>query len=94
MVFCPYFILSQRMALDCNLMLGFSTMFLFFLLNAIDNEKWQSYLVAGIAGGLVFYTYAISYVTVPLFVAITGIYIIVKKKITFKNAVVFFIALI
>ena len=85
----PYFVINGRIALDCNLMLGMSTVFLYLLLEAIDCNDWKWYLASGICCGLIFYTYAISYITVPVFVAIAGVYLIVHKKITLKNAVVF-----
>ena len=90
----PYFVINNRIALDCNLMLGFSTVFLYTLMKALETCKWQDFLFAGIMCGLIMYTYAISYITIPLFVAITGIYLIVNKKINFKNAVIFLLPIV
>lgn len=100
MLFClfctifPYFIINGRIALDCNLMLGFSTMFLWFLIQAIHSDKWYYFLIAGICGGFVFYTYAISYITVPLFVILSGIYLIRHKKITIAKIFIFLVPIV
>lgn len=85
----PYFVINGRIALDCNLMLGFSIIFLYYLITAIASGNWKHYLIAGMISGLTLYTYAISYITIPIFVAITGGYLISNKKITIKNAIVF-----
>lgn len=84
-VICPYFIMASRFGLDCNLMLGMSTVFLYFFICAMDSGKWQYYCAAGITGGLVLYTYALSYIIVPIFLALSLIYVIWTKRFVFKN---------
>ncbi len=77
---CPYFIMAGRFGLDCNLMLGMSTVFLYCLTVAIESEKIGRYVLAGIAGGLLLYTYVLTYLIVPLFLAVTIIYLIRVKR--------------
>jgi 4-amino-4-deoxy-L-arabinose transferase-like glycosyltransferase len=67
----PYFTIISKMALDCNLMLGFSTMFLYFILKALDTRALKWYFATGIVAGLTFYTYALSYLMIPIFLIFT-----------------------
>lgn len=83
--FCPYFVMSGRLALDCNLMLGMSTVFLYMLATAIDTGKYWRYVVCGLAGGLLLYTYALTYLILPLFLLLVLIYVIVVRKFSFDK---------
>lgn len=82
---CPYFIMNSRWALDCNLMLGFFTMSVYFLMMAILNKKNSLYLCSGILFSLTLYTYALSYLIIPVCLLFILIYLIYTKKINFKN---------
>ena len=79
------------MALDCNLMLGFSTVFLYCFLHSLETKNIKWYVVTGIVCGLTFYTYALSYLMVPVFLVFSLIYLTVFKKVTFKEILAFFI---
>ena len=81
----PCFIMLARIGMDCNLMLGMSTVFLYLLICAMDNGKWQYYCLAGVTGGLVLYTYALSYIAVPVFLILSFLYVVRVKKFSFKN---------
>ena len=85
----PYFTIISKMALDCNLMLGFSTVFLYFFLKAVESNSTKYFLVSGIICGLTFYTYALSYLMIPLFLIFSLIYLFYFKKITIKNIMIF-----
>ena len=89
----PYFFMAGRIGLDCNLMLGTSSVFLFFLILALKKDKTWMYIVAGITGGIVLYTYTISYLVMILFVIFTFVFMVVYKKLTWKKAVDFCIPL-
>lgn len=89
----PYFMLSSRFGLDCNLMLGMSTIFIYYLLKAIETKSNKNYLFAGVMCGLILYTYILSYIAIPIFLLLTIIYLIYLKKITFKNFCYFTIPL-
>lgn len=83
--FCPYFIQASRIGLDCNLLLPFSTIALYYSILAINKEKNYLFLISGIIYGLTFYTYALSYIIIPLFLITTIIYLLINKKIRIKQ---------
>lgn len=85
---CPYFILAGRFGLDCNLMLGMSTVFLFCFLQAIDSKKIGYYLLSGITGGFVLYTYTLSHIILPVFLLLSIIYLIRVDKFYLKGCFV------
>lgn len=87
----PYFTIISKMALDCNLMLGFSTVFLYCFLKSLETRNVKWYFVAGITCGLTFYTYALSYFMIPVFLIFSLVYLVIFKKITVKEVVMFFI---
>lgn len=81
----PYFIMSSRWGLDCNLMLGLFTISVYYLLKAVTNKKIFTFIIAGICFGLTLYTYALSYIILPIILFILLIYLIYTKSITFKE---------
>lgn len=84
-VVCPYFIMAGRLGLESNLMLGFSTVFLYCLLSAIEKGTYRWYIIAGISGGLVLYTYAISYLVLLFFLICSLSYVVWVKRFSFKH---------
>lgn len=80
---CPYYILASRFGFDCNLFLGSSTLFLYLLITALEKEHYRYYILCGIVGGLTLYSYALSYVILPLFLIFTVIILILTKKFHF-----------
>lgn len=87
----PYFTIISKMALDCNLMLGLSTIFLYCFLKALDTRNITWYVISGIVCGMTFWTYALSYLMIPLFLTLSLIYLFYIKKVTIKEIIVFFI---
>ena len=92
----PWHIMKSRWALDCYL---FSPMLLFsvyMLAKAIKDNKLQmlKFVLAGTMFGLTLYTYAISYIAIPLFLVLILAYLIIKKSIKLKNVIAFSIPLI
>lgn len=82
----PYTIMISRWGLDCNL---FPYMFLFsiiFLIKANDNQKFM--IPACILFGITLYTYAISYIFIPLVLIVIYIYWIVKKRVNWKYFII------
>ena len=76
----------SRWGLDCNL---FPYMFLFsiiFLMKANDNQKFM--IPACILFGITLYTYAISYIFIPLVLIVIYIYWIVKKRVNWKYFII------
>ena len=95
---CPYFIMASRWGLDCNLLLGFFTMSVYWLMLAVKKEKTSLFIAAGISLGLTLYTYALTFLILPLFLLFTLIYLFSIRRLKVKNLFalgvpVFFLAL-
>jgi len=82
---CPWHIMASRWGLDCNLLAPMSIISLFFLLRA---KSTLDYTIAGISFGLTLYTYALSYIILPIFLSISLIYMLHTKEIQFKNVII------
>ncbi len=85
---CPVFILFARLGMDCHMMLGGSAMFLYFFILAMTDGRYRYYLLAGLTGGLVLYTYVLSYMMLPLFLVFGFVYMLAIHKFQFKKWVV------
>lgn len=83
--FCPYFIQSSRIGLDCNLLLGMSLISVYTYIKALKNKKNYLFIITGILFGLCFYTYAIGYIYITMFLMISIIYLYKNKKLTKTN---------
>lgn len=83
--FCPYMVMQSRFGLDCNLMLGASTVFLYCFVTAVETGCTWRYIAGGAAGGILLYTYALSYIILPLFLLLSLIYVIAVKKFSLKK---------
>ena len=82
---CPYLILASRVGIESHLMLGASTVFLYFFVSAIDTGKYVHYILAGITGGITLYSYALSYLMLPLFLVLSLIYVIRIRKFALQK---------
>lgn len=85
----PYFIMQSRWGLDCNLMVGFISISVYFFTNYMLNNKKSNLIFSGIFLGLSLYTYALSYIIIPIFLLLTLVYLLYIKKITIKEIVIF-----
>jgi len=81
----PVFLMLSRVGLDCNLMLGMSAMFVYLLLKAVDVGRYRDFLLAGIVGGLVLYSYVLSHMSMPLFIVLVMIYLLYIRQINWKQ---------
>lgn len=81
----PWNIMASRWGLDCNLLAPFMLISVYFL---TKSEKWYHYIITGIVFGVTLYTYALSYVIIPIFLFFTLIYMLYVKKIKFKNIII------
>lgn len=86
LTFCPYFIMHGRYALDCNLMLGCSTVALYLLSGYVKTGRLFHLIAYSSAFGIIMYSYALSYFVVPIFLCLITIYMILCRKITFRRA--------
>ena len=82
---CPWHIMQSRWGLDCNLFPSFLMISLCVFLNA--RRDWH-FIISGIFWGLTLYTYALSYVLLPVFFIILCIYLLYVRKITLKQIII------
>lgn len=83
---CPWNIVNARQALDCNLYAGMLMLNLFLMNRAKKNYQ---YIIAGISVGITLYTYCLSWITMPIFLAVWAIYMLYIKKIKIKQLILF-----
>lgn len=81
---CPWNIMSARYALDCNLYGGMLMLDLFLMNRAKKNYQ---YILAGISVGITLYTYCLTWISIPIFLAAWVIYMLYIKRINFKQVV-------
>ena len=89
----PFFMNTERFGLDCNLFLSLSTVSLWGIIRAIKHGKVQNYIFGGIAMGATLYTYAMSYIVLPLFLVFAMAYLIYIRKFEWKKILAFAIPL-
>lgn len=95
---CPVFIFTSRFGLDCYLLLGMSTVMLYFVVSLIQRQNngtdgLKYYIICGCVVGVTLYTYAISYIIIPLFLVFLFVLSIRSKRLTIKKALYFVIPL-
>ncbi|MFI3283969.1 MAG: glycosyltransferase family 39 protein [Erysipelotrichaceae bacterium] len=89
----PYFIMQARFGLDCNLMLPMICISTALLFNALKYQKLRIFFLAGVLFGLTLYSYALSYLTIPIYLLLVFSYGFYKKQFTFKQLFTFFLPL-
>lgn len=85
----PWHIMKSRWALESYLLSPFLLFSIFALVKAIKDEKYKilKYVISGILFGITLYTYAISYIVIPLFLSLMLIYLIILKKVKVKEVI-------
>ena len=83
----PFFMSTQRWGLDCNLMVSILTLATWLLFLALNREKNLYYILAGVGFGLVFYTYILSYLIMPIFLLLAAIYLYATGQVKIKNII-------
>jgi hypothetical protein len=86
-IICPYFIMSSRWGLDSSLMLPMLTLSSYLLILSIKGKKNSLFILTGIIIGLTLYTYALSYIIIPIFLLLSLSYFIKNKKIDLINLI-------
>jgi len=84
----PWHIMQSRWGLDCNLMSSFLIYSIFFFSLAINKSKLRYFILAGCFFGLTLYTYALAYITIPIFLFLSLLYLLYIKKINIKQIIV------
>lgn len=82
LTFCPYFIQSGRFGWDCNLMLGCSVLAITLLIRYLQKPTWSALLLCGGGFVLVLYSYAVSYIALPIFLVVIALYMLYTKKLS------------
>ena len=85
--FCilPFSIMHSRWALESYLlfpMLVFSCCAFYY---AVKSGKTKLYFLAGCLFGFTLYSYGVSYMLLPIFLASVFVYLLIIKKVTWKN---------
>ena len=88
---CPYFIMQSRWGLDCNLLVGFLTLSVCVLMSAVRQKSATLFLLSGVSFGLTLYTYALSYIIIPVFLLLTLLYLLLVKRIKTSQVVMLLI---
>ena len=86
---CPYYIMSSRWGLDCNLMLGFTVMSLYALMTAVSSGRKRMYALAGLSFGVTLYSYAVAFMALPFFLAPALLWLLWCKKTTITQILFF-----
>jgi hypothetical protein len=84
----PVFTMLSRIGLDCNLMLGISTVFLYYLIKAVSEMRYKYFMAAGTIGGVMLYSYVLSHTVLPIFLVFSMIYMLVVRRFDIKKLAV------
>lgn len=87
----PWHIMAYRWGLDCNLL---SPMIIISIYLLVNSKNKIQYILAGLSMGLTLYTYALSYIIIPIFLALSTIYMLYTKKIKIINVIIYLIPII
>lgn len=82
----PWHIMMSRWGLDANLAPGFMMISFLFLLKAAKQEKYL--ILAALFYGITLYSYACTWVVIPVILLLSGIYLLCFKKIKLNKTVV------
>jgi len=89
-VIVPWHFMQSRWGLDCNLMSPMLLISVYMLLKA--KHKWN-YVFAGILFGITLYSYALSYIIIPILLLGIFTYLFIIKKIKIMDIICFGIPL-
>ncbi len=83
----PWHLVQSRWALDCNLLPHFFMGGLYFLNLGLTKRRRYIY-ISMIFFALCMYCYGITIYTIPVFLAVACVYYLIKKRITWKDALI------
>ena len=90
----PYFIMQAGIGLDCNLLVHFIIIAVSILVNAILKKKNGYLFLSGIFFGLALYTYALSYIILPIVLLFVTIYLLYTKTLYIKQVLIWGVPII
>lgn len=79
----PWHLVQSRWALDCNLLPHFFMGGLYFLNKGLTRKSWYAY-ISMIFFALCMYCYGITIYSIPVFLLVTCVYYMARKKLTWK----------
>lgn len=85
--FLPYLLMQARIGLDCNLMYSCCAIAIYLTLKYVNTQKKSDLCLCGIAFGLVMYSYALSYIFVPVCLCLFALYLLFVKKINISKTI-------
>lgn len=85
---CPWHIMKSRWGLESNLFPDLTLIAVYIIAYALNKNKISMIYVAFMVLGLCAYAYGTSYFFLPMFVIPLLIYLLKKKKINWKNALI------
>ena len=88
-VVSPYFIMQSRFGLDCNLMMGMSSLVIFSVDFLMQSKKISHVVMAGLLSGLFLYSYALTYIVLPLFLILFFVYDYRTRKTSVKRILIY-----
>ena len=80
----PYHIMKSRWGLDCNLFPELMLLGVYFLIKFLNGKKNKDFFIAFIVLAISSYTYATSYLALPIFCILVYVYCIKYKFINYK----------
>ena len=89
-VIAPWHFMQSRWALDCNLM---SSMLLMSIYALIKSKRKILYFISGVLFGISLYTYALSYIVIPIILLLLLGYMLYTKRIKISDIIIFAIPL-
>ena len=92
-VICPWHFMQSRWALDCNLLSSMLLISIYILTRAVNKKSKILYFLAGLFFGITLYTYALSYIIIPIILLILFTYMLYIKKIKVSDIIIFGISL-
>lgn len=92
MTVVPWHIMISRWAYDCNYLPGFLVYSVLFLVMGTENRKFLP--LSGLFWGLSLYTYAASWIVMPILVLGSVLWLLCCRKISFSRYLVYFFAIL
>lgn len=87
---CPWHIMKSRWGMECNLFPDLVLLAVFLLVIGIKNKKMYMQVFSFIILGISAYSYATSYLFLPVFVISILVFLVYKKEFTIKKAIMYF----
>ena len=85
---CPWHIMKSRWGLESNLFPDMILWALYFIIIGIQEKKIRHYYIGIIIMSLSVYSYGTSYMFLPIFILMMLIYLLKRKKIDIKTAII------